>query len=121
MSNSLDSKVTGWIDEGDNAYRAIEVVDGFEHHKAWKVAVIEKTPRVRIRSYGRGAGPDHDDLNWVEGDKGKGPADPASREWCDAMLELVGVHLPDTHGMTEREKERMYKLVKRMPLTEDPK
>lgn len=109
----LITRVTGWIDDGDSSYRALEVVEGFVHHKAWKVAVIEKTPRVRIRSYGQGAGPDHDHLNWVEGDKGEGPGDPSSRRWCDAVLELVGVHLPDTNGMTKGEMERMYKMVKR--------
>lgn len=52
-----------------------------------RVAVIEKTPRVRIRP-AWATSKDKDFLNWAEGDKGSGPSDMRSREWCDAVLKL---------------------------------
>jgi hypothetical protein len=71
-----------------------------------RVAFIEKTPRVRIRSM---PGTDHalsrasalraDYLNWVEGPKGSGPEDEVSRLWCDNMLRLLGYELVDTEEL----------------------
>lgn len=59
-----------------------------------RVAVIEKTPRVRTGT----AGQDDrrcDHLNWLPGPRGDGPDDTASRAWCDAALRELGATL---HG-----------------------
>lgn len=108
-------RVTPWIcsppdfedgsDEGYFCYRAIEGKD--HEHVAFRVAAIEKTPRVRIAKFA-------DDLaeesrNWDEGPRGRGGcgagttcaaeqtygSDPASREWCDARLRELGYILPE--------------------------
>lgn len=69
----------------------------------YRVALIEKTPRVRIRAahfrehhgtYEDGVPyvdyhwPEHCD--WCYGEKGDGPDDKESKAWCDAMLKLLG-------------------------------
>ncbi len=54
-----------------------------------RVAMIEKTPRIRIRRYYKD---DHKDyLNWAERPfKGDGPEDKESMQWCDDALKLFG-------------------------------
>lgn len=57
-----------------------------------RVAFIEKTPRIRVRS--DSLLNDRDFLNWASGPfKGDGPNDPESREWCDKALVLFGYEL----------------------------
>jgi hypothetical protein len=65
-----------------------------------RVAFIERTPQVRIRPSWMGVDyfdgiasrqwPDF--LNWVEGYKGEGPDDQASKDWCDAVLKATGTY-----------------------------
>lgn len=100
-------KLTKWTvtDCGCGAYRAIEGTDG--NHVGNRVAFIEKTPRVRIRSYYLGTNtrwndagdkvseerqwPEH--LDWCCGPKGSHHDDAESREWCDRMLVAMGYTL----------------------------
>lgn len=100
-------KVGKWtVDEdGIGSYRALAGKAGNEI--ANRVAFIEKTPRVRIRSYYLGTERAWDDagnivretrrwpefLDWYCVDKGSGPDDPESREWCDRMLIAMGYEL----------------------------
>lgn len=69
-----------------------------------RVAFIEKTPRVRIRQETSTNRIHPDWLNWAEGPKGDGGSGdpeaeqlygfyPPSRQWCDAMLPLLGYDL----------------------------
>lgn len=63
-----------------------------------RVAVIEKTPRVRIRPFYLGQTSENgrnwpEFLDWSEGPKGNGPDDEASRAWCDKMLIALGYEL----------------------------
>lgn len=83
-------KVGPWIDDPEGgAYRAIEGRDAGDPGN--RVAFIEKTPRVRIRSKDIV----HDGYNWAERPyKGTGPRDPESRVWCDMMLVMFGYELP---------------------------
>jgi len=83
-----------------NGYCATRVIAGSDPSNiANRVAFIEKTPRVRFRSF-----TERDDFgNWLEGDKGPGGGDPAkdgtygfcaeSRQWCDNQLILLGYKL----------------------------
>lgn len=87
------------------AYRALVGKDGEEI--ANRFAFIEKTPRVRIRDYNLGTQWDWNDrgdkiaerrqwedfLNWASGDKGDGPEDQESRDWCDRVLVALGYEL----------------------------
>lgn len=92
-------KVSNWINEDGCAYRYLVGKDPQDVRN--RVAFIEKTPRVRIRSahyidQGLTCVPapryqgEHDWLNWAEGYKGDGPNDPESRKWCDDALKLFG-------------------------------
>lgn len=55
-----------------------------------RVAFIEKTPRIRIRSQSR-YDTHGDYLNWAARDwSGKGPTDPESKAWCDEALKVFG-------------------------------
>lgn len=74
------------------AYRALLGTDG--EHIVNRVAFIEKTPRVRIRSQGHGEF-EKDYLNWASGCKGDGPEDEWSRAWCDEALGLFGYRVTD--------------------------
>jgi hypothetical protein len=100
-------KLSKWtVDEdGLGVYRAMAGTDG--NVIANRVAFIEKTPRVRIRSYSLGTEKHWDDagnvvseerrwpefLDWFCGDKGDGPDDPESRQWCDKILTAMGYEL----------------------------
>lgn len=91
-----------WVDCEGYAYRALAGRDGNLEEN--RVAMIEKTPRVRIRPAHTGCIPVWDDagnligkdhrwpefLNWCEGDKGSGPDDAQSRQWCDNLLKALG-------------------------------
>lgn len=95
-------QITGWVEHDGCAIRHIVGAD--PEDVSQRVALIEKTPRVRIRpahfrvelvearwpssAYIRERWPEH--LDWCYGEKGDGPNDPASRQWCDAMLVLLG-------------------------------
>ena len=58
------------------------------------MAIIEKTPRVRILALQLNAAEDW--LNWAEGPfEGEGPCDPRSLQWCDNMLRQLGYALDD--------------------------
>lgn len=89
-----------------DGYCAVRVREGGNVDKIEdRVAFIEKTPRVRIREWH--FTPEHQDfLNWAQGPKGQGGGgDPEkealygfyqpSRDWCDAMLRLLGYELAD--------------------------
>lgn len=83
-------KASNWLRFNDCSMRIIEGTDSRIIDN--RVAFIEKTPRVRVRSANFG---DQDLWNWAEGPfKGHGPTDPESMEWCDAMLKLLGYELP---------------------------
>lgn len=100
------------VDERNGcAFRAIK---GLEGHAAFRMAFIEKTPRVRIRAWGPDPGPAHDHLNWAYGDKGGAQAylDPEVRDWCDQMIELVGVHFPALNGLTQDERDEVIHVAK---------
>lgn len=100
-------KLSKWVEDesGCGAYRAFADSDG--SMIANRVAFIEKTPRVRIRPYYLGTEKHWDDagnivaekrqwpefLDWYCGEKGSGPDDPESREWCDRMLIAMGYTL----------------------------
>ena len=62
-----------------------------------RMAFVEKTPRIRIRSMQQHIFPDAwktDYLNWCERPwKGQGPNDPTSIKWCEDMLVLLGYEL----------------------------
>ena len=95
-------KITPWIVDAEYgcAYRHIVGADPKDITE--RVALIEKTPRVRIRSaslrldkghyedggeYTIERWPEH--LDWCSGTKGYGHNDKESRAWCDAMLKLL--------------------------------
>lgn len=97
-------KITNWVFEEDCAYRHYVGTDGTKPEN--RVALIEKTPRVRIREYHLGVErgrwrdgeewierrwPEH--LDWCYGLKGDGPHDPESLAWCDGMLKAIGYEL----------------------------
>lgn len=86
----------------EDGYGATRVIEGGSiGNVAHRVALIEKTPRVRIRDamYG-GKGADRntagldDWMNWAERPfKGSGAHDENSRKWCDDMLRSLGYKL----------------------------
>lgn len=97
-------KISGWVNDVGCAYRHFVGTDG--NHAGNRVAMIEKTPRVRIREYHLGTEvvsydsgdqesirrwPEH--LDWCSGVKGDGPDDAESRAWCDGMLKALGYQL----------------------------
>ncbi len=77
------------------AYRAVAGTDG--ELIAIRYAFIEKTPRIRIREYSlgeyKGTRNWEDFLNWASGNKGDGPEDQESRDWCDRVLVALGYEL----------------------------
>ena len=88
-------KAGPWIFEDGGAMRVAYSWDGKEQLPNIvknRVAFIEKTPRIRIRSEMEGY-PDW--LNWASGDKGNGPTDPDSLKWCDLALIVFGYELVD--------------------------
>lgn len=88
-SNSL-ARVGPWVEVEGGAYRALLAMEGNLAENC--VAIIEKTPRVRIRALQLNAAEDW--LNWAEGPfEGDGPCDPRSRQWCDNMLRQLGYAL----------------------------
>ena len=97
-------KVTSWIRYDGCSMRIIQGTDPDDIRN--RVAVIEKTPRVRIRpaylresrgTYeGGGEYLDHkwaEHLDWCYGDKGDDCNNKESKAWCDAMLKLLGYTL----------------------------
>jgi hypothetical protein len=97
-------KITPWILHDDCSLRHVvgEDVDDVRY----RVALIEKSPRVRIRAahlgerngryedgepYTERQWPEH--LDWCYGDKGDGPDDEDSKLWCDNMLRALGYQL----------------------------
>lgn len=98
------TKISGWVDDVGCAYRYFTGTDGTLAEN--RVALIENTPRVRIRESYLGAEvvsydsgdreiirhwPEH--LDWCSGVKGDGPDDPESQAWCDRMLVALGYQL----------------------------
>ena len=97
-------KISDWVSDDTCAYRHVVGKDGNLPEN--RVAMIEKTPRVRIREsylgievvrYDSGdqeitrRWPEH--LDWCSGYKGDGPNDAESRAWCDGMLKALGYQL----------------------------
>lgn len=79
------------------------IIDGDPDNVQHRVALIEKTPRVRIRSGHYGTEVEWDEqgnmhttrtwpefLDWCEGPSGDGPDDEMARAWCDTMLRTLG-------------------------------
>jgi len=102
----MNKQVAPWVIREDCAIRHIAGTDPDDVRA--RVAFIEKTPRVRIREHYMGTQrlinwlsnepgreerlwPEHCD--WCYGDKGNGPDDEESQQWCDAMLKLLGYTL----------------------------
>ena len=93
-------KLSTWIKIEHCATRVIEGTDPAQAKN--RFALIEKTPRVRLKYYqfgleGKGCVciGQHSDA-WLIGKKGSGQLygdDPQSREWCDKMLVLLGYEL----------------------------
>ncbi len=100
-------KITGWIVNEEEGYAYRHIVGKDPESVEHRVALIEKSPRVRIRSYYLGTEREWDDggsivsetrrwpefLDWCYGEKGDGPDDEESREWCDGMLKALGYEL----------------------------
>ena len=97
-------KITDWIFRDGYSVRCIVGKDPDDYR--YRVALIEKTPRVRIRDWHLGtdtylstekfdgrAWPEH--LDWCYGTKGTGPLDQDSMKWCDDMLTLLGYETED--------------------------
>ncbi len=92
----MNKQLSPWIDLDGAATRVIKGTD--PSNIANRVALIEKTPRVRIRdfhhgTYSSGERQWEEWLNWCEGYKGSGPDDEDSRAWCDRMLLALGYTL----------------------------
>lgn len=98
-------KVSPWIIV-DGYAAARHLVGADPNDIRSRVALIEKSPRVRIRpaflrehrgtyedggEYIRYQWEEH--LDWCYGDKGNDAFDEESRQWCDAMLKLLGYEL----------------------------
>lgn len=90
-----------WITDGHCAFRHIYGTD--PDKVCNRVAFIEKTPRVRDRSWNALDSDRQDHLNWISGPKGTGCSsdedpeekqaygfDPESRNWCDKQLAEFG-------------------------------
>lgn len=101
-------KLSPWLPIPDAPYCCARIREGGDINKASdRIAFIEKTPRVRIRVNMSDCGQSHSDwLNWAEapfsgpgGIMGHVSANqlyghaPASRQWCDDMLRLLGYEL----------------------------
>jgi len=100
-------KVSPWIIREDCALRHIEGADPDDITK--RVALIEKSPRVRIRPAHyriiRGSFDDEassevsyrweEHLDWCYGPRGDGPEDEDSQKWCDGMLKALGYQLTE--------------------------
>lgn len=100
------TRVSGWIqDQGPYAEHCcfIYVEGGDPNNVADRVAFIEKTPRVRVKSQGLD-GVDRPD-SWRSGPKGAGGSGDAqaqglygyykpSRCWCERHLRRMGYILP---------------------------
>jgi hypothetical protein len=92
--------LTPWIDDYDDgcAYRLLK---GKEDKPCYRMAFIEKTPRIKLPANTYAVSIDETDIGattakvnaWVSGRKGSGPDDEESREWCDSMLRLLGYTL----------------------------
>ena len=88
-----------------DGYCAVRIIDGGDiKNIADRVALIEKTPRVRMAPFTDKA---TDAKNWLEGRKGPGGADgdkpenelygfyPPSRAWADSELLALGYEVPN--------------------------
>lgn len=86
-------RVSEWVIVGGHG--AARIIEGGDPNNVnHRVAFIEKTPRVRIRSAFLGRNQWEDFLNWADGPKGNGAFDENSRTWCDTALKLFGYKLP---------------------------
>ena len=96
--------VSPWVTHDNCSFRHISGHDPEDIR--YRVALVEKTPRIRIRSahfreergryedgeeYLNYRWPEH--LDWCYGLKGDGPNDKGSKVWCDHMLTLLGYTL----------------------------
>lgn len=98
-------KVSPWIIV-DGYAAARHLVGADPNDVRSRVALIEKSPRVRIREASlremRGHYEDggeyvkyrwEEHLDWCYGTRGEDAFDEDSRQWCDAMLKLLGYEL----------------------------
>lgn len=80
-------KLSNWISDPDFPECYMRIVAGTDPSViANRVAFIEKTPRVRLRSF---TTTDTDFKNWKYGTKGSGDelgSYQPSRDWCDQIL-----------------------------------
>jgi hypothetical protein len=103
----MNKQVSPWVIV-DGYAAARHIVGADPNDIRFRVALIEKSPRVRIREHSMGTQrlvdwfsgtqgreerlwPEH--LDWCYGDKGDDAFDEESRAWCDAMLKLLGYTL----------------------------
>lgn len=97
-------KVSPWIIvDGYAAARHLAGADPNDIRS--RVALIEKSPRVRIRDASHREMRVHEvgreyikyrweeHLDWCYGTRGEDAFDEDSRQWCDAMLKLLGYEL----------------------------
>lgn len=99
----MNKKITPWIVKADDFYAFRHIVGADPEDISKRVALIEKSPRVRIRegflrlsantredgtTYVVEGWPEH--LDWCYGTRGDGFDDPDSIEWCNNMLRALG-------------------------------
>lgn len=99
-------KLSKWIQlSGNESHCCTRVIEGNDPSVIKnRIAFIEKSPRVRVRQYGKDSGmvifkEDNQDI-WIFGPKGSGGGNPEqdktygfdenSRKWCDDLLKLLG-------------------------------
>lgn len=96
-------KITPWIVDAKYGCAYRHIVGADPEDITQRVALIEKSPRVRIRpAWLRVSKSRYEDgceyivehwaehLDWCYGSKGDGHDDEESRAWCDAMLKALG-------------------------------
>lgn len=104
------AKISPWIDLDSFSIRTILGAD--PERVETRVALIEKTPRVRIReAYHREDVGFYEDggkyveyrwaewLDWCYGDERETKEE--SKQWCDAMLRTMGYEFPENNNEKE--------------------
>lgn len=86
----MNTKLTPWILRDGFAMRCISDTD--QENIGNRVALIEKTPRVRVLPYSNNGL--YDSAAWLQGPQGTGPDDARAQIWCDQQLRNMGYILP---------------------------
>ena len=102
--------LTPWIPSPVSDHCSMRCIVGTSQDPPYRVAFIEKTPRVRVKF------DDGDMSAWESGPKGTGGPvtpdntaeqqgiygyDPESRAWCDQRLRELGYLLPEDHPLLD--------------------